>query len=196
MEKQKLLQRAEHKSKNKFLEHISQKKFIHQVELSTILGPLETSYNNVSSLFSKLYDILIFTQEIKYKLSKFDEDLKASAQELQLDLSLSSIHFNNIRFLTDIQVIFPREEVRIRSTLIDIQNMILPNMDALQKNIAHSKTLIHDNNFSIADHMIELSTKVQVALHTCKVLQENWEKTFPFIIKVHSYFLSHFAITM
>ena len=34
--------------------------------------------------------------------------------------------------------------------------MILPNMDALQKHIAHEKILIHDNNFSIVDHMIEL----------------------------------------
>ena len=58
------------------------------------------------------------------------------------------------------QVEFLREEVRIRSTLVDIQNMILPNMDALQNHIAHSRTLIHDNNFFIVDHMIELSVEV------------------------------------
>ena len=53
-----------------------------------------------------------------------------------------------------------KEEARIRSTLVDIQNMILPNMDALQKHIAHEKTIIHDKNFSIANHMIELSAEV------------------------------------
>lgn len=53
-----------------------------------------------------------------------------------------------------------KEEARIISTLVDIQNMILSNMDALQKHIAYSKTLIHDNNLSIADHMIELSAEV------------------------------------
>ena len=78
-----------------------------------------------------------------------------------------------------------REEARLRSTLIDIQNMILPNMDALQKHIAHSKTLIHDNNFSIANHMIELLVEVQIALHTCKVLQDNCDKTLEIILKVH-----------
>ena len=51
--------------------------------------------------------------------------------------------------------------------------MILPIMDTMQKHIAYSKTLIHDNNFSIADHMIELSVEVQVALHMCKVLHDN-----------------------
>jgi hypothetical protein len=52
-----------------------------------------------------------------------------------------------------------REEAIIRSTLINIQG-ILPNMDALQKHITHAKMLIHDNNFSIGDHMIELSIEV------------------------------------
>ena len=66
--------------------------------------------------------------------------------------------------------------------------MILSNMDALQKHIVHSKALIHDNNFSIVDHIIELSTKVQIALHTCKVLQENCHKTLTIILKVHSGF--------
>ena len=68
---------------------------------------------------------------------------------------------------------FISEEPKIRNTLVDIQGMILPNMDALQKHIAHVKTLIHDNDFYIADHMIELLAEVQIALHASKVLQEN-----------------------
>ena len=38
--------------------------------------------------------------------------------------------------------------------------MTIPNMDAMQKHILHAKTLIHENNFSIVDHMLELSAKV------------------------------------
>ena len=178
------------------LEHIAQQIAIYQVELSTILGNLEASCSNVSSLFGKLCDVSKFTKEIKDKLSKIDEDLKASAQQLQLDPSSSSAHFKKIIFLSNMQEEFLREEARIRSTLIDIQNMILPNMDALQKHIAHSKTLIHDNNLYIADHMIELLEKVQIALHTCKVLQDNWDKTLAIILKVHLEFLSHFGVTM
>ena len=94
------------------------------------------------------------------------------------------------------QVELLREEARIRSTLVDIQNMILPNMDVLQKYIAHSKIIIHDNTFSIADHMIKLSAEVQIVLDTCKVLQDNWDKTLLIILKVHSDFLSHFGIIM
>ena len=78
---------------------------------------------------------------------------------MQLDSSSSSTHFSKIRYLTNKQGKLLREEARIRETLIELQGLILPNMDALQKHIAHAKTLIHDNNFSIADHMIELFSR-------------------------------------
>lgn len=71
--------------------------------------------------------------------------------------------------------------------------MILPNMDALQKHIEHAKALIHDNNFSIVEHMMELSKDVQIASHASKVLQENWNKTMVLILKVHYDFLSRFG---
>ena len=64
---------------NKVLEHIAQQIVI-QVELSTILVNLETSYSDVTSLFGKLCDVLEFTKEIKENLSKIDEDLKATTQ--------------------------------------------------------------------------------------------------------------------
>ena len=84
------------------LELIAQQISIYQVELSTFLGSLEASCTNLSLLFGKLCDVSIFTKEIKEKLSKIDEDLKESAQQLQLDLSLSFAHFNKIKFFTDI----------------------------------------------------------------------------------------------
>ena len=72
--------------------------------------------------------------------------------------------------------------------------MILLIMDTTQKHIAYSKTLIQDNNLSVVDHMIQLSVEVQVALHTYKILQGNWDKTLALILKVHSKFLSHFGV--
>ena len=131
---------------------------------------METSVNDVTSLFVRLCDTSIFTQEIKIKLSKRDEAMKESAHQLSLDPSYNSLHYSKIRFLTNLQAKLLKEEARIRATLAKIQGMILLNMDALQTHIAHVKTLIHDNNFSIADHMMELSTEVQIALHACKVL--------------------------
>ncbi|GLJ55437.1 hypothetical protein SUGI_1190310 [Cryptomeria japonica] len=130
---------------------------------------------------NKLCDVTEFTKRIRDQLKKIDDDLKASAQQLQLDPSSSSTHHSNIRFLLDKQSELLREDARIRSTLLDIQNMILPNMDTMQKHITHSKTLIHDNIFSVAEHVIELSAKVQVALSICTILQENWDKTLAHI---------------
>ena len=52
---------------------------IDQVQLGIIPRSSETSVNNVASLFVKLNDIYFFTKDIKEKLSKIDEDMKASA---------------------------------------------------------------------------------------------------------------------
>ena len=76
---EKFLQRIEKKFENKVLELVAQNIAIYQVDLSTILGSLETSTKNVTSLFGKLWNASIFTWEIKDKLSKIDEYLKASA---------------------------------------------------------------------------------------------------------------------
>lgn len=126
---EKLIEKFENKFNNKVLEHISRQIAIHQVELSTILVNLEVSCSNVSSLFAKLCDITKYTKEVKDKLSKIDTNLKASSQQMQHDPSSSSTHFNNIIFLLDLQTKLLREEARIYSTLVDIQNIILPIMD-------------------------------------------------------------------
>ncbi len=124
------------------------------------MANIENSFNNVTSLFAKLCDVTEYTKEIREQLNKIDEDLKASTQNLKLDPSSTSSHHLRINFLSKKKAKLLREESRIRSTLLDIQNMILPIMDTMQKHIAHSKTLIHDNNFSVADHVIELSAEV------------------------------------
>lgn len=193
---EKLMEKVEKKFDNKVLEHIAQQIAIKQVELYTILSNLESSYTNVRSLFSNLCDVTEHTKEIKGKLNKIDEDLRASAQKLQFDPSSSSAHHMRIIFLSDMQEELLREEARIQSTLIDIQNMILPIMDTMQKHISYSKTLIHENNFSIADHMIELCVEVQVALQTYKILQENQKKSLTHILKVHSDFFSNFGVSI
>ena len=96
------LQRAQRKFENKVLEQVVQKIAIKQVELSTNLSSLKTSTNNVTLLCRNLCDTSIFTQGIKDKLSKIDEDLKASAHQLSFDPSYSSSHYSKIIFLTNL----------------------------------------------------------------------------------------------
>ena len=74
--------------------------------------------------------------------------------------------------------------------------MILPIMETMQKHIVYSKTLIQDNNLLVADHMIQLSSEVQVSLHACKILQDNLDKTLGLILKIHFEFLSHFGVSV
>lgn len=120
--------------------------------------------------------------------------MKESSHQLSLDPSYRSSHYLKIRFLTTLQAELLKEKARISATLVKIQGMILQNMDALKTHIAHAKTLIHDNNVFIDDHMMELSAEAQIVLHASKVLQENWDKKMALILKIHSEFLSHFGI--
>ena len=73
------MQRSKRKFENNFLEQVAQKISIDKLELSTTLATLEISIDNLVSLFVKFSDTSIFTKEIKDKLFKIDEDIKASA---------------------------------------------------------------------------------------------------------------------
>lgn len=97
---EKLLQRAERKFENKVLENVEKKIVIDQVELSTLTRDLEGVLNNVVCLFTNLSDTSIFSNEIKEKLTKIDENLKNCTSQLALNLSSSSNHFVKVRFLT------------------------------------------------------------------------------------------------
>ncbi|GLJ36483.1 hypothetical protein SUGI_0732800 [Cryptomeria japonica] len=63
---------------------------------------------------NKLCDVTEFTKGIRDQLKKIDDDLKASAQQLQLDPSSSSTHHSNIKFLLDKQSELLGEDARIR----------------------------------------------------------------------------------
>ena len=160
------------------------------------MGNFENSFKNAASLFAKLCDVSGFTKEIKGKLNKIDNDMQSSASSLQIDPSSSTSHHSKMKYLETLQVELLRKEARIREILIEIQNMILPIMGSMQKHIAHCKSLVQDQNFSIAYHMIQLSAEVQIALFACQILQESWDNTFSTILKVHQDFLSHFGVTL
>ena len=136
------------------------------------------------------------TKEIKDRLNKIDNDMQSSASSLQIDPSSSISHHSRMKYLANLQGELLREEARIRENLIEIQNMLLPIMGSMQKHIEHCKTLTQDQSFSIADHMIELSAEVQIALSTCQILQDSWDNTLATILKVHQEFLSHFGVTL
>ena len=139
---------------------------------------------------------LRFSEEVKKKLNKIDNDMQASASSLQADPSTSSSHHKKMKYLATLQAELLREEASIRENLIEIQNVLLPVMGSMQKHIDICKPLIQNQNFSVADHMIQLSAEVQIALSTCQILQDSWDNTLATILKVHQEFLSHFGVTL
>ena len=60
---------------------------------------------------------------------------------MSLDLSSSSGHYSKIMYLENLQVDLLREEEKIRATLVDIQDTILLNMDALHMPKLSSMTI-------------------------------------------------------
>ena len=191
-----MIKKSESTFDDKVLEHIAQKIAMKQVELATFLGNFKNSFKNATSLFVKLCDVSGFTKEIKEKLKKIDNDMQSSASSLQVNPSSSISHHSKIKYLAALQAELLREEARISENLIEIQNMVLPIMGTMQNHIAHCKSLVQDQNFSIVDHMIQLSAEVQIALSACQILQESWDNTFATILKVHQDFLSHFGVTL
>ena len=117
---EKLIEKAEKKFDNKLLEHISQQIAIKQVELATFLGNFENSFKNATSLFAKLCDVSGFTKEVKEKLKKIDNDMKASASTFQSNPSSSISHHSKMKYLAALQAELLREEARIRENLIEI----------------------------------------------------------------------------
>ena len=178
------------------LEHIAQQIIFKQVELATFLGNFKNSFKNAASLFAKLCDVSGFTKEIKEKLNKINNDMQASALSFQSNPSSSISHHSKIKYLAALQAELLKKEARIRENLIEIQNMLLPILGSMQKHIQHCKTLTQHQSFSIADHMIELSAEVQIALSSCQILQDSWDNTLATILKVHQEFLSHFGVTL
>ena len=108
------------------------------------MGNFENSFTSATSLFAKLCDVSSSTKGIKEKLNKIDVDMQLSASNLQMDPSSSSSHHTKVKYLVDMQEKLLREDARIRANLIDIQNIVLPIMDTMQKHIAHCKTLVQD----------------------------------------------------
>lgn len=128
---EKLLFKAERKFEHKVLEKVIERIAIHQVEVSNLITVLESILVNIVKLFGKLCDVPTFTQDIKNKLQKIDEHMKASAAQLALDPSSSSSHLATIKYLTDLQVELLREEGRTRECLMNIQRKITPHMDIM-----------------------------------------------------------------
>ena len=92
---EKLIEKEEKKFDKKVLENIA----IKQVELATFLGNFENSFKSAASLFAKLCDVFGFTEEVKRKLNKIDNDMQASASSLQADPSSCISHHKKMKYL-------------------------------------------------------------------------------------------------
>ena len=78
----KLLEWSERRFQSKVNEKISSEIALSQVELATKIDRVKEVLGNILSLYTKLCDPALFTQEVGQKISRLEDDLKLSSSKL------------------------------------------------------------------------------------------------------------------
>ena len=79
----KLLEFSKRKFQTKVNEQISNAVALHQVELATKIDGLKKMLENIISLYNKLCDVPLFTQEVQRHIDHLERDLKKICNILQ-----------------------------------------------------------------------------------------------------------------
>ena len=91
---EKLMEWSKKKFQAKVNEKISSEIALSQVELATKIEKVKKVLENIFSLYNKLCNPTIFTQEISQKIISLEGNLKISSMKLPQNPSQSEKHFN------------------------------------------------------------------------------------------------------
>ena len=86
---------------------------------------------NIFSLYSKLCDPSIFTQETNQRIMSLERNLKISNMQLPKDLAQSEKHFHTTLHTQKELVVLIADEANTKAKLIEIQSAITPHMEVL-----------------------------------------------------------------
>ena len=131
-------------------------------------------FENIFSLYKKLYDPSIFTQETSQWIMTLERDLKLSGMQLLRDPAQSEKHFHTVLHAQKELAMLIVEEANIRAKLINIQAALTPHMEILQKELAYAETLMKkDPNLSTLDGLVHLVAETSIQLKSLDVTLEN-----------------------
>ena len=91
----KLLEWSKKKFQTKVNEQISNAIALHQVELATKIDGVKKMLEKIFSLYTKLCDVPLFTQEVQWHIDHLQGDLKKTSTILQQSPRQSQSHFRN-----------------------------------------------------------------------------------------------------
>ena len=114
-------------------ERISSEITLSQVELAKKIKNIKIVLENIFSLYSKLCDPSIFTQETSQKIMSLERNLKISSMQLPKDPSQSEKHFHTMLHTQKEIVVLTVEEANTKAKLVQIQASLTPHMEILKE---------------------------------------------------------------
>ena len=101
------------------------------MELEKKVEKVKVVLENILSLYSKLYDPSIFTQETSQRIMSLERNLKISSIQLPKDLARSEKHFQTTLYIQKELVVLTIDEMKIKAKLIQIQSSITSHVEVL-----------------------------------------------------------------
>ena len=162
----KLLEWSERKFQMKVNEKILGKIALTQVELAKKIEKVKAVLENIFSLYSKLCDSSLFTQETSQRILSLERNLKVSSMQLPKDPTQSEKHFSTT--IDRELAILTTNEANIKAKLIQIQLEITLHMEILHKEQAYAKNLLKkDPNLSTLEDLVHLVVEITVGHSFC-----------------------------
>ena len=99
-------------------EKISSEIALSQVELANKMEKVKAVLENIFSLYSKLCDSSLFTQETSQRILSLERNLKVSSMQLPTDPSQSEKHFSTTLHTQRELVVLTVDEANVKAKLI------------------------------------------------------------------------------
>lgn len=185
------------KFQNKVNENISSSIALSQVELATKIDHVKKVLENIFSLYTNLCNPTLFTQEIRSHILSLESHMQSCSITLPMSLAQSEKHLRNLLKSQSELAILHANEVNIKAKLINIQTMLTPHMEILQKELAFAKTLMKkDLYLSTHEGLVHLVSELAIHIKSLEVTCDNWDVALKIMLQIHKTFLDKHTISV
>ena len=118
---------------------------------------------NIFSLYTKLCDPTLFTEETRHHILILERNLNISGTQLPQNPAQSEKHFHTFLQTQSQLAMLIVEEANIRTKLTSIQASLTLHMEILHKELGYVETLLKkDPNLSTLDGLVHITSKLAI----------------------------------
>jgi hypothetical protein len=89
------------------------------------------------------------------------------------------------------------KEHSIRTTLIQIQSLLLPPLEVMKHALSLAEALLaRDTTLTIEDRLIDLAATMEIQIQSLEVAKSNWESVSSMTQQLHVSFLNKYSISL